>query len=43
MHHFCYRRNGSGTPGHIRISEAEEMAKELSDFILNLGEEIWLE
>lgn len=43
VYHFCYRRNGSGTPGHLRISEAEEMAKELSDFILSLGEEIWLD
>ncbi len=31
--HFYYKRNGCGTPGHIRISEAEEMAEELSAFI----------
>lgn len=31
--HFYYKRNGCGTPGHIRIGEAEEMAQELADFI----------
>ncbi|EET60738.1 hypothetical protein BRYFOR_07200 [Marvinbryantia formatexigens DSM 14469] len=31
--HFLYRRNGCGTPGHIRIGEAEEMARELAAFI----------
>mgnify|MGYP001116581980 CR=1 FL=1 len=31
--HFLYRRNGCGTPGHIRIGEAEEMAQELAAFI----------
>lgn len=41
IHHFVYRRNGKGTPGHIRISEAEEMAEELSGFIKGLGDEIW--
>lgn len=40
--HFRYRKNGCGTPGHIRIGEAEEMAEELSAYILSLGEEIWL-
>lgn len=43
IYHFCYRRNGNGTSGHLRISEAEEMANELSDFILRLGEDIWLD
>ena len=43
IHHFLYRRNGNGTPGHIRINEAEEMAEELSNFILGLGEDIWLD
>lgn len=43
IHHFLYNRNGCGTPGHIRISEAEEMAEELSAFIISLGEEIWQE
>ncbi|MCX7658714.1 MAG: electron transporter RnfD, partial [Oscillospiraceae bacterium] len=41
VYHFLYKRNGSGTPGHLRISEAEEMAKELSAFINSLGEEVW--
>jgi hypothetical protein len=41
--HFRYRRNGNGTPGHIRIPEAEEMAEELSGFIKGLGENIWIE
>lgn len=41
VHHFLYRRNGAGTPGHIRIPEAEEMAEELSAYIRSLGEEIW--
>lgn len=31
--HFYYKRNGCGTPGHIRIGEAEEMARELAAFI----------
>ncbi len=42
VHHFLYSRNGKGTPGHIRIPEAEQMASELSDYIESLGEEIWL-
>lgn len=41
VHHFLYERNGCGTPGHIRIPEAEKMAEELSSFIGSLGEEIW--
>lgn len=41
IHHFLYQRNGSGTPGHIRIPEAEEMARELCQFIESLGEAIW--
>ena len=43
VHHFLYTRNGCGTPGHIRIPEAEEMAEELSGFINSLGEDIWNE
>lgn len=39
--HFLYKKNGYGTPGHIRIPEAEEMAEELSTFILSFGDEIW--
>lgn len=41
VHHFLYHRNGAGTPGHIRIPEAEEMAEELSTYIEAFGEEIW--
>lgn len=41
VHHFLYKRNGCGTPGHIRIPEAEEMSEELSAFIETLGERIW--
>lgn len=41
VHHFLYSRNGCGTPGHIRIPEAEQMAEELSAYIQSLGEEIW--
>lgn len=42
VHRFRYRRNGAGTPGHIRIPEAEEMAGELASFIESLGD-IWQE
>ncbi len=31
--HFLFSNNGCGTPGHIRIPEAERMAQELSLFI----------
>ncbi|MBR2718589.1 MAG: electron transporter RnfD [Clostridia bacterium] len=41
VHHFLYSNNGCGTPGHIRASEAEIMASELSAFIDALGEDIW--
>lgn len=41
VHHFLYKRNGSGTPGHIRIPEAEEMAEELAAYIGSFGETIW--
>lgn len=39
--HFLYKKNGCGTPGHIRAGEAEEMAEELAAFINGFGEEIW--
>lgn len=39
--HFMYSLNGKGTPGHIRIPEAEQMAEELTQFIESYGEEIW--
>ncbi|MCM1056540.1 MAG: electron transporter RnfD [Firmicutes bacterium] len=41
VQHFLYEKNGCGTPGHIRIPEAEKMAEELSAFIDSLGEHIW--
>ena len=41
VHHFLYEKNGCGTPGHIRIPEAEKMAEELSTYINSLGEDIW--
>lgn len=38
---YLFRRNGSGTPGHLRIHEAEEMAEELSTYILTLDIPKW--
>ena len=35
--HYMFRRNGKGTPGHLRIPEAEEMAVELSAYIESLS------
>lgn len=43
IYHFMYQRNGVGTPGHIRVGEADEMSEELTAFINSLGEEIWIE
>lgn len=40
---YLFRRNGEGTPGHLRIPEAEEMAEELSAYINNLAIEGWEE
>lgn len=34
--HFLYSNNGCGTPGHIRIMEAEKMADELTNYIQSL-------
>lgn len=31
--HYMFKRNGNATPGHLRISEAEEMAEELTFYI----------
>lgn len=39
--HFLYGRNGCGTPGHVRIPEAEEMAGELARFIEELPVKVW--
>lgn len=38
---YRFRRNGRGTPGHLRIPEAEEMAAELSAYIESLHIEGW--
>lgn len=38
---YTFKRNGSGTPGHLRIGEAEEMAEELSTYISQLHIEGW--
>lgn len=35
--HCVFQRNGKATPGHLRIPEAEEMAKELCQHIRALG------
>ena len=43
VYHFLYRRNGKGTPGHIRIPEAEEMAGELVSFVKKLEIPGWEE
>lgn len=42
VHHFLYAKNGCGTPGHIRGSEAAGMAKELAAFIEALPN-VWAE
>lgn len=36
-----FRRTGTGTPGHPRVPEQSEMASELTQFILSLGDQIW--
>lgn len=33
---YIFKRNGQGTPGHLRIPEAEEMAEELTAYIEQL-------
>ncbi|NLL76675.1 MAG: electron transporter RnfD [Clostridiales bacterium] len=43
IYHFRYADNGCGTPGHIRIPEAERMSEELTAFIESLGENVWKE
>lgn len=39
--HYIYKRNGKGTPGHLRIAEAEEMAEELAAFLESFGDSLW--
>ena len=41
IYHFLYCNNGRGTPGHVRVPEAEVMALELRAFINGLGTEVW--
>lgn len=43
VHHFLYSKNGCGTPGHIRKTEAAVMARELADFIGSLGDDVWMD
>ena len=33
---YRFKRNGTGTPGHLRIPEAYEMAEELAEYIKRL-------
>ncbi len=39
--HFFYSKNGCGTSGHIRIPEAEQMAKEIGEYIESFGGTVW--
>lgn len=39
--HFLYSRNGSATPGHPRIAEHEEMARELTAYLEGFGDALW--
>lgn len=41
VHHFLYSQNGSGTSGHVRRPEAEQMASEMKAFLDGLGDTIW--
>lgn len=36
VHHFIYSKCGRGTPGHVRATEAAEMARELAAYIESL-------
>lgn len=36
-----FKRNGKGTPGHLRIPEAEEMSEELAEYINGLDIPEW--
>ena len=40
LRHFLNTRNGCGTPGHIRIPEAEEMSDELAAYIEKTNREL---
>lgn len=41
IYHYMYKRNGQATPGHVRVSEADEMSDELKFFIDSLGDSVW--
>ncbi len=38
---YLFKRNGTGTPGHLRIPEAEEMSEELAEYICGLNIPEW--
>lgn len=38
---YLFKRNGKGTPGHLRIPEAYEMAEELASYIETLDIDEW--
>lgn len=38
---YIFKRNGKGTPGHLRISEAQEMADELAEYIQKIQIKDW--
>jgi hypothetical protein len=40
VHHYAFRRAGTGTPGHPRKAEHEEMGRELAAFIASLPD-VW--
>jgi len=40
---YRFKRNGIGTPGHLRISENAEMAGELTAFLQSFGDSLWNE
>lgn len=39
--HFLFEETGRGTPGHVRVPEAMNMALELSGFIEGLSPRVW--
>lgn len=41
VRHFLYKENGCGTPGHIRVPEAEQMAAELAEYVEHLDIPVW--
>lgn len=40
VHNYRFRRSGCGTPGHLRIPEAQEMAEELASYVRNAIPEV---